>query len=141
MPAPTPGLMNKRPVLRLRPSPTVATLSILDAAFITLLFVVAAASFLRIPLETLTPFATVQAAEPPARIVVWVHVGGGLDVNGHAVAMDELTPRLQTLLAQRPELPIEVVMPDAADARLVARAMEAARAAGAPGVTVTRLAG
>jgi len=141
MPAPPDGLMNKRPTLRLRPSPTVASLSILDAAFITLLFVLAAASFLQIPLETLTPFAKAEAAEPPARIVVWVHEGGALDVNGHAVRPDELTPRLQALVAQRPEVPVEVVMPAGADLREVARTLEAARASGAPGVTVTRIAG
>jgi len=133
--------MNKRPVLRLRPSPTVATLSILDAAFITLLFVVSAASFLQVPLESFTPFAQARVAEPPARIVVWVHAGGGLDVNGLTVRAEELMPRLQSLVALSPAIPIEVVMPEAADARLVARALEAARAAGAPGVTVTRLAG
>ena len=133
--------MNKRPTLRLRPSPTVASLSILDAAFITLLFVVSAASFLQVPLDSFTPFAKAQAAEPPARIVVWVHEGGALDVNGHAVRAEELTSRLQSLVALRPEIPVEVVMPVSADARQVARTLEAARAAGAPGVTVTRVAG
>lgn len=133
--------MNKRPVLRLRPSPTVASLSILDAAFITLLFVVSAASFLQVPLESFTPFAKAEAIEAPARIVVWVHAGGGLDVNGLTVRVEDLTPRLQSLVALSPAIPVEVVMPEAADARLVARALEAARAAGAPGVTVTRLAG
>lgn len=133
--------MNKRPTLRLRPSPTVASLSILDAAFITLLFVVSAASFLQVPLDSFTPFAKAQAAEPPARIVVWVHEGGSLDVNGHAVRAEELTSRLQSLVALRPEIPVEVVMPVSADARQVARTLEAARAAGAPGVTVTRVAG
>jgi len=133
--------MNKRPVIRLRPSPTVASLSILDAAFITLLFVVSAAAFLQIPLESLSPFARAQAAEPPARIVVWVHEGGSLDVNGHVVVMDDLTPRLQTLVALSPSVPVEVVMPTSGDARLVARALEAARAAGAAGVAVTRIVG
>lgn len=133
--------MNTRPVLRLRPSPTVASLSMLDAAFITLLFVVAAASFLQIPLEILTPYAKAQAAEPPARIVVWVHDGGALDVNGVAVEPDALRPRLEALIAQRPQLPVEVVMPVNGDPRAVARALEAARAAGAPGVSVTRIAG
>lgn len=135
------ALMNKRAVLRLRPSQTVASLSILDAAFITLLFVVAAASFLQIPLETLTPFAKAQAAEPPARIVVWVHEDGALDVNGHTVRFEDLTVHLQSLVVQRPEIPVEFVMPSTADTRLVARALESARAAGAPGVTVTRIAG
>lgn len=133
--------MNKRPVLRLRPSPTVASLSILDAAFITLLFALAAASFLQVPFDALAPFAKAQASEPPARIVVWVHQGGALDVNGHTVRFEDLTPRLQALVAQRPQIPVEVVMPSTADARQVARALEAARAAGAPGVTVTRVAG
>lgn len=133
--------MNKRTTLRLRPSQTVASLSILDAAFITLLFVVAAASFLQVPFDSLTPFAKAEAAEPPARIVVWVHEGGAMDVNGHTVRPDELTLRLRSLVALRPELPIEVVMPSAADARSVARALEAIRAAGAPGLTVTRVAG
>lgn len=131
----------KRTVLRLRPSPTVASLSVLDAAFITLLFVVSAASFLQVPLDAFTPFAKAEAAEPPARIVVWVHEGGAMDVNGHAVRPEELTHRLQSLVALRPEIPVEVVMPKAGAARQVARALEAARAAGAPGVTVTRVAG
>ena len=133
--------MNKRAVLRLRPSRTVASLSILDAAFITLLFLVAAASFLQIPLSTLTPFGKAQAAEPPARIVVWVHAGGGMDINGQTVGPDELTTRLQSLVALRPVGPVEVVMQGNADNHAVARALEAARAAGAPGVTVTRIAG
>lgn len=133
--------MNKRAVIRLRPSPAVASLSILDAAFITLLFVVSAASFLQIPFDTLTPFAKAQAAEPPARIVVWVHEGGALDVNGHNVQLAGLTAHLRSLIALRPELPVEVVTPSVVDNRLVARALEAARAAGAPGVTVTRIAG
>lgn len=141
MPVQPRGVMNKRTTLRLRPSQTVASLSILDAAFITLLFVVSAASFLQVPLDALTPFARAQAAEPPARIVVWVHEGGALDVNGHSVRAEELTSRLQTLVALRPEIPVEVVMPTTADARQVARTLEAARAAGAPGVTVTRIAG
>jgi len=141
MPVRPRGVMNKRAVLRLRPSPTVASLSILDAAFITLLFSLAAASFLQVPLDSFAPFAKAQAAEPPSRIVVWVHEGGAVDVNGHAVRPEELTQRLQALVAQRPSLPVEVVMPNDADARGVARALEAARAAGAPGVTVTRVAG
>lgn len=141
MPVRPRGVMNKRAVLRVRPSPTVASLSILDAAFITLLFAVSAAAFLQVPLESFTPFAKVQAAEPPARIVVWVHEGGALDVNGHTVRAEELTPHLQSLVALRPEIPVEVVMPSSADARQVARTLEAARAAGAPGVTVTRIAG
>lgn len=131
----------KRAVLRLRPSPTVASLSFLDAAFITLLFAVSAASFFQVPLESFSPFAKAQAAEPPARIVVWVHEGGGVDVNGHTVRFEDLTPRLQSLVALRPLIPVEVVMPSDADVRQVARALEAARAAGAPGVTVTRIAG
>ena len=134
--------MNKRPLLRMRRPPTVAPspLSILDAAFVSILFLVSAASFLQIPLDSLTLFPRAQAAEPPARIVVWVHEAGTLDVNGTAVRLDELTARLQALVALRPQLPVQVVAPTPADDHLVARALEAARAAGAPSVTFTRFA-
>ena len=118
-----------------------ASLSLLDAAFVTFLFVVAAASFLQIPLESIVPLARVPAEEPPTRIVVWVHEAGGFDVNGRAVRVEDLTPRLQTLVALRPGMPVQVVAPAPADARLIARALEAARAAGAVGVTVSRLTG
>lgn len=142
--------MDKRPTLRTRRVSPVAptSLSILDAAFITFLFVVAAASFLQIPLESIVPLTRVAVEEPPTRIVVWVHDAGGVDVNGKAVRFEDLTPRLQSLVAMRPGMPVQVVAPasrtgaDALiDARLVARALEAARAAGAVGVTVSRLTG
>jgi biopolymer transport protein ExbD len=133
--------MDKRPVLRARRAAPVApaSLSLLDAAFVSFLFVIAAASFLQIPIETVLPLTRIEAEEPPARIVVWVHEAGGVDINGQAVRFDELTPKLQTLVARRPGLPVQVVAPAPADARLIARALEAARAAGAPGVTVSRL--
>ena len=118
-----------------------ASLSILDAAFVTFLFVVAAASFLQIPLETIVPLARVPAEEPPTHIVVWVHEAGGFDVNGRAVRFEDLAPRIQTLVALRPGMPVQVIAPAPTDARLIARALEAARAAGAVGVTVSRLTG
>ena len=135
--------MDKRPTLRTRRSAPVAptSLSILDAAFVTFLFVVAAASFLQIPLDRIVPLTRVPAEEPPARIVVWVHDAGSVDVNGRAVRFEDLTPRLQSLVALRPGLPVQVVAAEPTDARWVARALEAARAAGASGVRVSRLAG
>jgi biopolymer transport protein ExbD len=135
--------MDKRPTLRTRRVTPVAptSLSILDAAFVTFLFVVASASFLQIPLDAILPLARVPAEEPPTRIVVWVHETGGVDVNGRAVRMDELTPRLQSLVALRPGMPVQVIAQAPIDARLIARALEAARAAGAGGVTVSRLTG
>lgn len=135
--------MDKRPTLRTRRVTPVAptSLSILDAAFITFLFVVAAASFLQIPLEAIVPLARVPTEEPPTRIVVWVHDAGAVDVNGRSVRLDELTPRLQSLVALRPGMPVQVIAQAPIDARLIARALEAARAAGAAGVTVSRLTG
>ena len=103
--------------------------------------VVAAASFLQIPLESIVPLARVPAEEPPTRIVVWVHEAGGFDVNGRAVRYEDLTPRIQTLVALRPGMAVQVVAPAPTDARLIARALEAARAAGAVGVTVSRRTG
>lgn len=135
--------MDKRPTLRTRrPAPVAPTsLSILDAAFVTFLFVVASASFLQIPLDAIVPLARTPVEEPPARIVVWIHAAGAVDVNGKAVRLDELTPRLQSLVALRPSLPVQVVAPAPTDAKLIARALEAARAAGASGVTFSRLTG
>jgi biopolymer transport protein ExbD len=143
--------MDKRLTLRTRRGAPVApaSLSILDAAFVTFLFVVASASFLQIPLETIVPLTRVPIEEPPTRIVVWVHEAGGFDVNGRAVRSEDLTPRLQSLVALRPGMAVQVVAPPvpqggaeaAIDARLIARALEAARAAGAVGVTVSRLIG
>jgi biopolymer transport protein ExbD len=135
--------MEKRPTLRTRRVTPVApaSLSILDAAFVTFLFVVSAASFLQIPLESIVPLTRVAVEEPPARIVVWVHEAGGFDVNGRAVRPEDLMPRLQTLVALRPGMAVQVVAPAPTHARQIARALEAARAAGAAGVTVSRLIG
>jgi len=135
--------MDKRPTLRTRRVTPVApaSLSILDAAFVTFLFVVAAASFLQIPLESLVSLTRAPVEEPPTRIVVWVHEAGEVDVNGQAVRFEDLTPRLQSLVALRPGMPVQVVAPAPTDARQIARALEAARAAGAVGVTVSRVTG
>ena len=135
--------MDKRPTLRTRRVTPVApaSLSILDAAFVTFLFVVSAASFLQIPLESIVPLTRAPVEEPPARIVVWVHEAGGFDVNGRAVKPEDLMPRLQTLVALRPGMAVQVVAPAPTNARQIARALEAARAAGAAGVTVSRLIG
>jgi biopolymer transport protein ExbD len=135
--------MDKRPVLRLRRGPIVvpASLSVLDAAFITILFVVAAASLLQVSPESLSPFKKAAAAEAPARIVVWVHGAGTIDVNGVAVAPDALAPRLRDLIAIGPGAPVRVVADGPADARVIARALEAARLAGANQVSVARVAG
>lgn len=135
--------MDKRTVLRLRRSPIVvpASLSVLDAAFITILFSVAAASLLQVPYESLSPFKKAVAAEPPARIVVWVHGDGAVDVNGMAVTAEGLALRLKDLIAQGPGAPVRVVADGPADTRVIARAMEAARLAGANEVSVARLTG
>lgn len=134
--------MNKRPLLSLRRSPLPAQpgLSFLDAAFVTVLFAVAAASFLQVPIHTLNPFHVAAAAPVvPARIVVWVQPAGELDVNGEAVDAATLTPRLRELVGLNPGLPVEVISRGPVEAGALALALNAAKQAGAAGVQVTQL--
>jgi biopolymer transport protein ExbD len=135
--------MNRRPLLTLprrRSLPAQPGLSLLDAAFVSVLFAVAAASFLQIPIQALNPFQQeAVAVELPTRIVVWVQPEGRLDVNGQAVADAGLEARLRELVVLRPDLTVEVIARGAVDNRVLAATLSAAKRAGAAGVQLTQL--
>ena len=111
--------------------------SLIDVVFLLLIFFVVTSTFLEQPgLDLTLPEAGSAEPAPREEIALLVRSDGTVELDGAAVAIDELQTRIERALADGVTDRVLLEADSRVSHGLVVRVMDAARSAGASGLTV-----